>query len=132
MTDQIDIIRQYLAAIADGRLAQAMDCLHPDVEQIEHPNAIKPKGDFRRLPQLAADFERGRAMFASQVYDVRHTIDAGDEIAVEVHWEGVLAKDTGPLPADARMAVESAMFFRLREGRIIRQTNYDCVRRDAS
>ena len=51
---------------------------------------------------------------------------AGDSVAMQVKWEGVLAIPIAGLEAGATMRAWFAMFLEFREGKIARQNNYDC------
>ena len=127
MKSGLDVVREYLAAVEAGDVQGAMAHFHPDVIQIEHPNGIKLKGDRRDLAAMTADGERGRALLASQSYRITNAVSEGNRLAVQVHWEGVLAVPMGPLAAGDRMMVESGMFFEVVDGKITSQMNYDCV-----
>jgi ketosteroid isomerase-like protein len=65
-------------------------------------------------------------MMAAQRYEVLNAIGSGDRVAVEVRWTGTLAVPLGSLPAGGQMRARFAIFLELRDGRIVRQRNYDC------
>ena len=98
----------------------------PEALQIEYPNRLKAKGDRRGLEKMSADFERGRQLLKSQRYKLESATANGAMVAVQVLWTGVLAVPLGGLKAGATMSAHSAIFFEFREGRILRQFNYDC------
>ena len=127
MTEHMSTIRRYFDAIEAGDTDAAMAHYAPGIQQIEHPNALKPKGDRRGIAELAADADRGRAMFARQRYIVKSAIEQEDRIGVQVEWEGVFAGPMGTQKQGDRMRVASAMFFRFEGGRIVEQENYDCL-----
>lgn len=127
MPAPIEIIRRYFDAIEAGDTAAAMSVFDPGVVQLEYPNGLKPGGDRRTLEALARDAERGRALLASQRYEILDAITEGDRIAARVSWRGVLAVPLGGMAAGDTLRVESAMFFRLRDGRIVEQHNYDSL-----
>jgi len=122
----LDTIRAYFAAIERGDPA-ALDFYADGVEQIEHPNAIKPRGDRRAVAQMRADFDKGRGLLARQHYDIRSAIVSGEEVAVQVLWTGELAVPLGALKPGDEMRVHSSIIFRIRDGKIVAQENYDCV-----
>jgi len=124
--DPLDTVRAYFAAIERADPA-AIDFYADGVEQVEHPNAIKPNGDRRGVHQMRADFEKGRALLARQHYDIRSAIVSGDQVAVQVAWTGELATPLGTLQPGDVMRVHSAIFFRVQNGKIVSQENYDCV-----
>jgi ketosteroid isomerase-like protein len=57
---------------------------------------------------------------------VRRIIEAGDELAVELEWVGVLAISVMDLPAGSEIKAFVAMFLTFRDGKIVSQRNYDC------
>jgi ketosteroid isomerase-like protein len=57
---------------------------------------------------------------------VKRTIEAGDEVAVESEWSGVLAVPVMNLPAGSELKAYVVMFLTFRDGKIISQRNYDC------
>jgi len=124
--DPLITIRAYFGAIERGDRA-ALDFYADDVEQIEHPNAIKPRGDRRAVAQMRADFDKGRGLLARQHYDIRSAIVSGEEVAVQVLWTGELAVPLGALKPGDEMRVPSSIIFRIRDGKIVAQENYDCV-----
>lgn len=127
MTDDlVTVARNFLASIERGDLEAMRGYYAPEAEQIEHPNRLKPKGDRRGVAQMAADFERGRKLLRSQRYEVLSAAGTATTVALQVEWTGVLAVPLGALAAGDAMRAHSALFFEFRDGRIIRQHNYDC------
>lgn len=53
-------------------------------------------------------------------------VEAGDEVAVELEWSGILAVPVMNLPAGSEMKSFVAMFLTFRDGKIVSQHNYDC------
>ena len=53
-------------------------------------------------------------------------MEAGDEVAIELEWIGILAVPVMNLPAGSEMKAFVAMFLTFRDGRIVSQRNYDC------
>jgi ketosteroid isomerase-like protein len=47
-------------------------------------------------------------------------------VALEVEWVGTLEVPFGAIPAGGQMKAFFAVFLEFREGKIIRQRNYDC------
>lgn len=47
-------------------------------------------------------------------------------MAIEARWIGVLAIPFGRIPAGGELTAHFGVFFRLRDGRIVSQNNYDC------
>jgi ketosteroid isomerase-like protein len=124
--DPLDTVRAYFLAVEKGDPA-ALDFYADGVEQVEHPNAIKPTGDRRGIEQMQVDFEKGKRLLSRQQYEVRSAVVNGERVAVEVLWTGELAVALGSLQPGDVMRVQSAIFFRVRDGKIVSQENYDCV-----
>jgi len=97
------LIRTYLAAIEAGDQATAEACLDPAMIFEELPNKVSPQGSTRDLATIRASFAQGKALLASQRYEVVSLVTAGTRVIAEVVWTG-----------------------QLRDGRILRQRNYDC------
>jgi ketosteroid isomerase-like protein len=57
---------------------------------------------------------------------VQRILEAGDELAIELEWSGILAVPVLNLPAGSEMKAFVAMFLTFRDGKITSQRNYDC------
>jgi ketosteroid isomerase-like protein len=75
---------------------------------------------------LRTAFERGRQILKSQSYGIQNVVEAGDEVAIELVWTGVLAAPVLSLAAGTEMKAFVAMFLTFRDGKIVSQRNYDC------
>jgi ketosteroid isomerase-like protein len=128
----LEAARQFLAAIERSTSARPSegptpaDFLAPDVEQIEYPNRFVPTGATRGLAEMREAGERGRKVLRGQRYDVRASYAVGDTVILEVLWVGTLAVAIGTLQPGSEMRAHFAVFMELRDGRIVRQRNYDC------
>src|SRR4051794_11641345 len=111
------------ARFDDAALAEIM---HPQARISELPNAVNPGGTERDLGEAREAFARGRAMLASQAYDVHEVLECGDTIAARATWRGTMAIDAGALKAGQELVAHIATFTRLRDGRIFRHATYDC------
>lgn len=60
-----------------------------------------------------------------QMFKITHEIANRDCVALEVEWVGTLAVPFGSLPTSQRKAF-FLVFLEFREGKIVRQRNYDC------
>jgi hypothetical protein len=78
------------------------------------------------LEQILADLKRGKAMLRSERYEVLETVAAGDLVALQVKWTGVLAIAVGALQPGDQMACESGIFMKFQGDRVVEQHNYDC------
>jgi ketosteroid isomerase-like protein len=114
-----DIILAYLRAIEAMDLDAVDAFLHPDVSLVEHPNKVSPHGLRADRAAMRAAGERGRAVMASQRYEVRAIIVENERAAVQIAWSGAL-RDGRELHAHVCSIVE------LRDGKVWRQEQYDC------
>ena len=80
----------------------------------------------RHAAVLRAAYEQGRKILRSQTYRVQRIVEAGDEVAVELEWSGILAVAVMGLAAGSEMKAFVAMFLTFRDGKIVSQRNYDC------
>lgn len=124
----IERVRAYLRGIEQGDLEAVLGCYTPDAVQVEWPNKIKPDGGERGLAQIAADFEKGRALLARQSYEVVHHVEMGSAVVVELIWRGTLAIPLGRLAAGDEMVAYSAVCVDFEGDKIRAQRNYDCFK----
>ena len=119
--------RQYLKALEEGATGEALArFFDPEIQQIEFPNRLNPKGTQRGLSELLAAAEQGRKVMASQSYTIVRELVAGTRVVLEVVWEGTLAVPSQSLPSGATLRAHFAAFLDFRDGKIIAQRNYDC------
>ena len=125
--NNLEIARRYLAAIESGLPGEVIaDFYSDDVIQEEFPNRLTPQGTRRDLKQLGEAGERGRKVMTSQRYEVLSAIAEGDHVALEVRWSGTLSVPFDTIPAGGVMRARFAVFLDFRDGKIVRQRNYDC------
>ena len=126
-TDNLALVRRYLAAVASGTTGDALAAFYaPDVVQEEFPNRLMANGARRELAAILDAAVRGQSVMTSQSFEVLNAVVHGDQVALEVQWIGTLAIPFGTLPAGGQMRARFAQFFELRAGRIVAQRNYDC------
>ena len=126
-TTNTEIAKAYLAAIGDGvSFDELSRFFADDVVQREYPNQLVKVGATRTLPELREAAERGKNVVAWQRYEVRNAIEAGDWVALEVTWTASLKVPVGSLPAGGEMKANFGVFIQFRDGRIVKQHNYDC------
>jgi ketosteroid isomerase-like protein len=99
------------------------DFFSPDVVLQEFPNRVAPQGRVRRAADLRAAQEHGRRILRSPTYNIQRILEAGDEVAVELVWTGILAVPVMDLPAGSEMKAIIAMFITFRNGKLISQRN---------
>lgn len=115
----------FVEAAAVDALGAIDRYLDPSATQEELPNRIHPAGASYDVAGMRAAALRGRALLASQRYEVVSALADGARVALELAWEGVLAVSAGALAPGARMTARIAMFFEVHGGRITRLRNYD-------
>ena len=126
-TSNASVARQYLQAVESlGPLGDVAAFYAADVVFQEFPNRIAPQGRIRRAGDMSAAYQKGQQLLRSQTYAVQRIVEAGDEVAVELEWTGVLAIPVMNLPAGSEMKAFVAMFLTFRDGKIVSQRNYDC------
>lgn len=123
-----EIVEAYIAAVQRFDAAAVAALLHPEMKFHELPNRIRPAGGVDDLAAMMAGLRRAAEgkVLSSQRYMIGDIIAAGDRVMVEARWEGVLAIPIGRLAPDDAMVAHICMVFRLVDGRIVEQRNYDC------
>ncbi|HET9620216.1 MAG TPA: nuclear transport factor 2 family protein [Kofleriaceae bacterium] len=121
-----EIVTAYIRAIEAHDLDAVAQLLHPDVENLEHPNKLLPAGKRYDRAAMRAAGERGKANLASERYDIRAMIVEGDRAAVQIAWTGTLAVAAGPYPIGHVMRAQICSIIELRDGKVWRQEQYDC------
>jgi ketosteroid isomerase-like protein len=123
----VEIVRRYLASLErDDPDAAPGEFFAPDVVQVEWPNRLVPDGARRDLDAVREGRTRRRSVIRNQRFEIENVVAVGDEVALEVLWSGELLLPFGLLKAGDRMHGHFAVFIELRDGKIIRQRNYDC------
>jgi ketosteroid isomerase-like protein len=121
------IAREYLAALEQGDVGESLRrFLAPDFEQVEFPNALNPKGQRSDLASVIERSLKGKLIMKSQRYAISSVVAAGDRVAIELEWTGVLTIPVASIPAGGEMRAHFAIFLEFRDGKIVRQRNYDC------
>ena len=120
------IVREYIEAIETFDLQAVGRLLHPEVVQIERPNKLYANGQSRGYDKMVADLPRGAKVLRKQSYPITAMHEAGDTVVVETRWEGIVNVPLGALQPGDAMVAHICMVITLRDGRIIRQVNYDC------
>ncbi|HEX5090829.1 MAG TPA: nuclear transport factor 2 family protein [Nocardioides sp.] len=121
------LVRNLLDAIARDVPAEEVAAYwHPEAEQIEYPSVMRPRGHTRGLAEMLDGYQAGSGLLRQQRYDVRNVVDDGAQVAVQLTWTATTALDAGPLPAGSELVAHVAIFYEFRDGRILRQSSYDC------
>ena len=122
-----EIVTAYIRAVEAQDLDEVGRLLHPEVENLEHPNKLLPAGQRYDLAAMRAAGERGRAVLASQRFEIRSIIVEGNRAAMQIAWSGTLKVAAGPMPAGHVLRAQVCSIIELRDGKIWRQEQYDCL-----
>lgn len=121
----LEAARRYLESVGQPN-ADTLSFFAEDVVQVEFPNRLIPEGATRDLAALREAAVRGSKVMTAQRYEILNAMASGDQVAVEVNWIGTLAVPFGSIPAGGEMRARFAIFLTFRDGKIVRQHNYDC------
>src|ERR1700742_477975 len=125
--DLEQMVRDFLHTLENRHSAKDLEQFyHPEVEHIEFPNAVTPATKVRDLAGLQEASEKGKALLQKETYAVKKIYVFENTAILEALWTGTLAIPLGNIPAGGNMQANFAQFFEFKEGKIIRQRNYDC------
>ena len=123
----LQIVKAFLKALENrAAFEDVLQFYHPDVLQIEYPNAITKIIAERSLTDLRNASERGKNVMQKEEYEIVHAYEMNDIVIIEAVWKGTLAIPLGKLAAGDVMTAYFAQFFQFKDGKIFRQRNYDC------
>jgi ketosteroid isomerase-like protein len=123
----LEIAKQYLSRLSDGAGPEELDSFFaPDVIQEEFPNRLRPNGASGNLQAMKEARARGLALLKAERFELVNAVASDDEVAMEVIWTGTVRNAAGPFAAGQALRARFALFMEFRDGRIIRQRNYDC------
>lgn len=123
----VSLVLDYLRAIEQDADEQRLSAFFmPGVVQRELPNRLVERGAERNLDQLLEGSRKGRLVVQDQRFQVHSTLADGDRVAVELTWSAELKVPLGKLTPGERMTAHCGFFFRIENGRIAAQHNYDC------
>ena len=117
-------VRAYLKAIEQRKDVTAF--YTRDIVQEEFPNLLSPAGARREFADLKEAGQRGQNVLKSETYEIASLVEAGDIVACEILWRGVLAVGLRSLQPGDEMRARFAAFFEFEGDKIRRQRNYDC------
>lgn len=126
MTDPVALVRRYLDALEQFDRTAAADVLHPEVQQVEHPNMLTPKGNTRGKEGMLAGVEAGAKVLHWQRFEIDDALVAGERLALQMTWTAKVRVPLLGKEADAEHQARFGVFITLRDGQIYRQVNYDC------
>jgi len=123
----VEIARAYLRSIETGENEEFLArFVSPEIEHTEYPNRLNTRGRVSDLAAMRAAAERGSKVISRQSYEIRNIVETGDRLALEVDWTGILAIPFETIPVGGTMRAHFAMFLDFKDGKIVRQRNYDC------
>ena len=122
----MEVVRGYLQAVERLDVDALPGWLDATVVQVERPNKLYRDGQVRDRTQMLRDLPRARQVLQRQSYPIETIIASGDQVVVETRWEGVLNVPLGRLQPGDAMVAHICMVFTLKDGKIVRQVNYDC------
>jgi ketosteroid isomerase-like protein len=121
------VVTRYLQAIEqDADEATLAAFFAPNIEQHEFPNRLLENGSHSGAAELLAGSRKGRSVVEQQRYAVRNALVDGDRVAVELVWTARLKVPLGKLKVGDEMRASCGVFFRIEDGRILQQHNFDC------
>lgn len=126
-SEQERLVRDLLDAISrNAPAAEVAAHWHPAAEQVEYPSVMRPNGHTRGLAEMLESYDAGSGLLRHQSYDVHNVVADGDRVAVQLTWTATTAVQAGTLPAGTDLVAHVAIFYVLRDGKILRQSSYDC------
>ena len=112
---------------APGSTAQGLKEFYDEaVEWQEMPHRFAPTGQIRNFASLQVAFTKGRELTAQQSYVLDDVVVSDNAAALQISWGMTFAQALGDMAAGAKLSGKLAIFFRLKDGKIIRQTDYLC------
>ncbi|MCB9330966.1 MAG: nuclear transport factor 2 family protein [Lewinellaceae bacterium] len=126
-TDLKQIAAAFIQTLQNRKSAEElMSFYHPDIEQIEYPNTLTKNTTIRKLNDLKLAAEKGKQVLQKEEYQILNSYTIGNTVILEALWTGTLAIPLGNIPVGGQMKAHFAQFFEFKDGKIIRQRNYDC------
>lgn len=123
----LTIANEYIAALSAGAGSDDLDGFFaPDFIQQEFPNRLLPNGATRDLQSMKQARARGQALLRAEHFEIVCALASGNRVAMEIVWTGTVAIAAGPFVAGQELRAQFAVFLEFRDGRIVRQHNYDC------
>lgn len=128
MTDVVEIVKAYIGAVERFDVDTVAALLDEEMQFTELPNLIRPAGGTDDKAAMLAGLRRSAEgkVLKAQRYRLASIMASEQGVVVEARWEGNLAMGIGRLQAGETMIAHICMVFELRNGRIVRQRNYDC------
>lgn len=128
MNDNLEsIVLEFIHTLQHRKNAdELLRFYHEDVEQTEFPNTLTKNKTIRTLDELKRASEKGRQVLQKEVYEILKAYTFESTVIIEALWTRTLAIPLGNIPAGGEMNAYFAQFYEFKDGKIIRQRNYDC------
>lgn len=107
-------------------LAYIETCYAPNVEWVELPLPATPSGQHGDRAYLFEVAKRMLSLFPDRQMEIQNLITQGDQVVLELNWQGTAAMAVGNLRAGKQLRFQIASFLTFLEGLIIKQVDY-CV-----
>jgi ketosteroid isomerase-like protein len=126
--ENLAIVRQYIALFNEYPVdaTRFKQFVAPEVVWQEMPNTFAPTGRSGTLEAMLTGLERGNEVLSGQQYTVHQAVAQGDMVALEIEWQGALAKALGPFAAGTELRASVGIFLQLKDGKIVSQHDYPC------
>lgn len=125
--DLNQIAQEFIKTLQNRNSAEEiLQFYHQDIEQIEFPNTLIKNKAVRNLEELKLGAERGKKVMQKEEYEIIRSYTFDNTVIIEALWTGTLAIPIGNIPAGGQMKANFAQFYEFKDGKIIRQRNYDC------
>ncbi len=125
--DNNAIVKEFIHTLQNRKsAAELLRFYHPDVEQIEFPNTLTKAKTVRTLADLENASNKGNKVLQKEEYEILKSYAFKNTVIIEAIWTGTLALPIGAIPIGGQMKAYFAQFYEFKDGKIIRQRNYDC------
>lgn len=121
------LAKRYLSRLSAGMGPDELEAfVSRDVVQEEFPNRLLPNGATRDLEAMKEGCARGLRLLKEQAFEIIHAVASGESVAMEVVWTATVRETAAQFSEGQTLRARFALFFEFRDGRIVRQHNYDC------
>jgi ketosteroid isomerase-like protein len=122
----LKVVAEYFRSIEAKDIERVRALMHPEIRQNEYPNQLVKAGAERTLQDLLDGLVRGAKVLKDERYTIDDALVDGDRVACRVRWQGTLEVPVLGKSAGQVLKARFGVFFRLADGKIIEQHNYDC------
>ena len=123
----VELAIEFIKAVSEGRIGEGLNNFYDEsANQIEYPNLLTKKIVERNLDAIKDASIKGKQVISIQNYEIIKAYSCGNTVIIEAIWTGRLAIPLGKLKAGDEMKAYFAQFFEFRDGKIVKQRNYDC------